>query len=99
ELLARVRAVLRRVATSNNGKQVMLQDRVIDFGSHEIGGPGNRISHLTPKEVLVLQYLVANKAKTLSCKHLAQTIWHRDGTGEVEYVRVVIRQIKQKLEP
>jgi two-component system response regulator MprA len=51
ELLARVRAILRRVAPYGAKRQlVVLQDRAIDFQSHEIKGPDGRVAHLTPKE-------------------------------------------------
>jgi two-component system, OmpR family, KDP operon response regulator KdpE len=100
ELLARVRAVLRRVTRSDDGgHQIFLQDRAINLKSYEIRGPGNRVSHLTPKEFLVLKCLVAHADKAFTHQNLAQTVWQRDGGGEVEYVRVVIRQLRRKLEP
>jgi two-component system, OmpR family, KDP operon response regulator KdpE len=99
EFLARVRAVLRRVTRSNGGPQIILQDRAIDLKTYEIIGPGSRVSHLTPKEFLVLQCLVANANKAFTHQNLAQTVWQRDGVGDVEYVRVVIGQLRRKLEP
>jgi two-component system KDP operon response regulator KdpE len=100
ELLARVRALLRRVTPSDDrGNQIILQDRVIDFQSHKIRGPGSRVSHLTPKEFLVLQCLVAHADKAFTHRSLSQTVWQRDGGGELEYIRIVIRQLRRKLEP
>jgi len=100
ELLARVRAVLRRVTRSDDQRsQLILQDRAIDFQSHKIRGPGRRVSHLTPKEFLVLQCLVAHANKAFTHQSLSQTVWQRDGAGEIEYMRVVIRQLRRKLEP
>jgi two-component system KDP operon response regulator KdpE len=99
ELLARVRAILRRVRRSSEGRQIVLQDREVDLKSYEIKGPGNRVSHLTPKEFLVLQQLVAHANQPRTPQTLAQTIWQRDGIGDVEYVRIVIRQLRQKIEP
>jgi two-component system KDP operon response regulator KdpE len=100
ELLARVRAVLRRVTRSNDGgRRIILQDRAIDLKSYEIKGPGSRVSHLTPKEFLVLQCLVAHADKAFTHQNLAQTIWQRDGGSDIEYVRVVIGQLRRKLEP
>lgn len=98
ELMARVRALLRRV-TRSGGKQIQLHDRAIDLDTHRIRGPQGRVSHLTPKEHLVLQYLLAHVNQPRTHRELAQTIWQRDGLGEVEYVRVVIQQLRRKLEP
>lgn len=100
ELLARVRAVLRRVTRfDEEGHQIILQDRAIDLQSHKIKGPGRRVSRLTPKEFLVLQCLVAHANKAFTHQNLAQTVWQRDGGGEVEFMRAVIRQLRLKLEP
>jgi DNA-binding response OmpR family regulator len=101
ELLARVRAVLRRVmrARSDDSRnQVILQDRAIDFQSRKIKGPGQSISHLTPKEFLVLQCLVSHPNTAFTNRTLSQTVWQRDGQGDFEYVRVVVRQLRRKLE-
>jgi two-component system KDP operon response regulator KdpE len=99
ELLARVRALLRRVTLRNEeGQQIFLHDRAIDLKSHKIKGPIGRVENLTPKEFLVLQCLVAQPNKPLAHRNLAQAVWQRDGQGEVEYVRVVIKQLRKKLE-
>lgn len=100
ELLARVRAILRRVARhSEENQQIVLQDRAIDLRSHRIKGPGDREIHLTPKEFLVLNHLVSNANKLLTHQSLAQSVWQRDAGGEVEYMRIVIKQLRRKLEP
>lgn len=100
ELQARVRALLRRVTRfEDEGHQIILQDRAIDLQSHKVRGPGGCVSHLTPKEFLVLQCLVAHANQSFSHQNLAQTVWQRDGGGEVEYMRIVIGQLRRKLEP
>jgi len=100
ELLARVRAILRRVTRSGEeGVPIVLQDRAIDLKSHRIKGPGDREIHLTPKECQVLKHLVANANKLLTHQSLAQSVWQRDAGGEMEYVRIVIKQLRRKLEP
>jgi two-component system KDP operon response regulator KdpE len=100
ELMARVRAILRRVKRSHGADHcIMLHDRAIDLESREVKGPDGMVSHLTPKEFLVLQYLVTHANKPRTHQSLAQTVWQRDGNGEVEYVRVVIKQLRGKLEP
>lgn len=100
ELLARVRAIMRRVRHSvEQAGQIALQDRAIDLRSHKVQGPGDQVTHLTPKEFLVLKYLIARADKPVNHRELAQTVWHRDGSGDLEYVRIVISQLRRKLEP
>jgi two-component system KDP operon response regulator KdpE len=99
ELLARVRAISRRVGGFEGRHRIVLQDRHVDLRSYEIKGPGTQVSHLTPKEFLVLQYLVSHANEPKTTRALARTIWQRDGKGDLEYVRVVIRQLRRKIEP
>ena len=99
ELRARIRAILRRVGRPAEKQcRVILEDRAIDLRTHKIQGPGRQVTPLTPKEFLVLQYLIARGDKPVSNRDLAQTVWQRDGSGDVEYVRVVISQLRRKLE-
>jgi two-component system KDP operon response regulator KdpE len=99
ELLARVRAILRRVARpTERNQQIILQDRAIDLRSHRIKGPGDREIRLTPKEFQVLQHLVSNANRLLTHQTLTQSVWQRDADGEIEYVRIVIKQLRRKLE-
>ncbi len=99
EMLARVRAILRRLARPGDQKEIILEDRAIDLRSHRIKGPGDREIRLTPKEFLVLKYLVSNANRLLSHQALAQSVWQRDAVGEVEYMRIVIKQLRRKIEP
>ena len=100
ELLARVRAILRRVKPSpGKRREVQLPDRAIDFQSHEIKGPDGRIAHLTPKECLVLEHLVTHANTPLTPQNLARSVWQRDGSGQIEFVRIVVKQLRRKLEP
>jgi two-component system, OmpR family, KDP operon response regulator KdpE len=100
ELLARVRAVLRRVKRpADEGLRIRLHDRTIDLQSHQIRGPGSRVSRLTPKEFYVLQCLVARANHAFTHQYLAETIWQRDAGGEIEYMYSVIGQLRRKLEP
>jgi len=98
ELLSRVRAILRRVARPGK-KQIVLPDGIIDMESRTITRRDGHRSHLTPKEFLVLQSLITPANKPRTHQSLAQTVWQRDGRGEVEYMRVVVAQLRKKLEP
>lgn len=99
ELLARVRALLRRVRFTASGEPIFLDDRAIDFRAHEITGPGGTIARLTPKECLVLRHLVTHANRPLAPQTLARSIWQRDGEGRIEFVRNVVQQLRKKLEP
>jgi two-component system KDP operon response regulator KdpE len=100
ELQARVRAILRRIENSDPiQRRVVLKDRAIDLDSHKVNGPGNRSTHLTPKEYLVLKYLMTRPDRPVNHRELAQTVWQRDGSGDLEYVRIVIGQLRRKIEP
>jgi DNA-binding response OmpR family regulator len=100
ELLARVRAILRRVTLPAGSRpRIVLEDRAIDFQSHQIHGPDGRVAHLTPKECQVLRRLVSHANQPLTAQSLAQTVWQRDGSGQIEYVRIVVKQLRRKLEP
>jgi len=100
ELLARVRAVMRRLRGINPAdEQVRLEDRAINLRSHKIRGPGDRVSHLTPKERLVLEHLLSRVNHPVTNRELAQAVWSRTDSGDFEYVRIVISDLRRKLEP
>jgi two-component system KDP operon response regulator KdpE len=100
ELQARVRALLRRVSGSlTRVPQIVLEDRTIDLASRKIKMRGGRVTSLTPKEYEVLQELVTRVDKSVTHATLAQTVWQREGKGEIEYLRIVIGQLRRKLEP
>jgi two-component system KDP operon response regulator KdpE len=100
ELLARVRALLRRVAPASSRRpKLILSGKVVDLQTHEVTGPGTEVAHLTPKEFNVLHYLLTNVNKSVSHRKLARAVWQRDSHGDFEYLRVVIGQLRKKLEP
>lgn len=98
ELAARVRALLRRVSRPGV-RHIVLDDRTIDLEARKINGPQGRVSSLTPREFQVLHCLVTYPNKPRTHQGLAQMVWQRDGSGEVEYMRIVVKQLRRKLEP
>jgi two-component system KDP operon response regulator KdpE len=99
ELLARVRALLRRVAHAGSLKpKLILSGRMIDLHTREVTGPGHYAAHLTPKEFDVLQYLLDHANRSVSNQELARAVWRRE-YGDFEYLRIVIGQLRRKLEP
>jgi len=97
ELLARVRAALRRYAPDEVVPPFVSKEMSIDFDSREVTVRGHGV-HLTPKEYDVLKHLVANQGKPLTHRRLLQSVWGPDYGEETENLRVVINQLRKKIE-
>src|SRR2546422_4496646 len=99
ELLARVRAVLRRLSTSeSNDRALTVGDVSIDTDERRVVVGGNEI-RLTPKEFDVLKYLVSNAGKVVTHRALLQAVWGWQSADQTEYLRVFINQLRRKIEP
>jgi two-component system KDP operon response regulator KdpE len=98
ELLARVRALLRRAGSTEDPQTFESRDLKIDFDRRVVSVRGARI-RLTPKEFELLRFLVANKGKALRHRRLLQTIWGPNYGDERQYLRVFISQLRKKIEP
>src|SRR5215204_3272035 len=101
ELLARIRAALRR---SQAGKaedsspvlevgdfRINLEDRSVTVKGREV--------HLTPKEYDLMVYLVSHPGKVLTHRTLMTSIWGGDLAEQTEYLRVFVGQLRKKVEP
>ena len=99
EVLARVRANLRRVPLSpHKGPVVVVFDGIeVNLGSRHIS-IGGRDVRLTPKQFEVLHYLVANPNVAIPHSKILKAIWGPDYGDEVEYLHVVINQLRKKIE-
>jgi len=97
ELLARVRAAPRRYAPDEVVPPFVSKDMSIDFDSREVTVRGHGV-HLTPKEYDVLKHLVENQGKPLTHRRLLQSVWGPDYGEETENLRVVINQLRKKIE-
>jgi two-component system KDP operon response regulator KdpE len=100
ELLARLRANLRRTPLApRQGSTVITFDEVqVDLGSHHVSIQG-RDMRLTPKQFEVLNYLIANPNVAIPHAKILQSIWGSDYGGEVEYLHVLVNQLRKKIEP
>lgn len=98
ELLARIRAALRRTLPQDKLAPFVSKDLTIDFAARRVVA-GHREVHLTPKEFDVLRQLVANQGKPLTHRRLLQSVWGPDYGDEPEYLRVTINQLRRKIEP
>src|SRR5262245_4351169 len=99
ELLARIRAVLRRLSGSETDQHVLtVGDLHIDTDERRVVVAGKEV-RLTPKEFEVLKYLVRSAGKVVTHQALLQSVWGRQSTDQVEYLRVFINQLRRKIEP
>ena len=97
ELLARIRAALRRYSPGDAVPPFVSKDLTIDFEGRQVAVRGETV-HLTPKEYDVLKHLVANQGKPLTHRRLLQSVWGPDYGEETENLRVVINQLRKKIE-
>src|SRR6266849_2509431 len=97
ELLARIRSALRRYAPGDAMPPFVSKELSVDFEAREVVVRG-QVVHLTPKEYDVLKYLIANQGKPLAHRRLLQAVWGPDYGEETENLRVVINQLRKKIE-
>ena len=101
ELVSRVKAVLRRTQSSVTPEEAVLQvdDRLgIDFNSHEVIVEGQRIK-LRPTEFRLLYHLVENAGWVVPHETLLAKVWGYEYQEEVQYLRLYITYLRQKIEP
>jgi two-component system, OmpR family, KDP operon response regulator KdpE len=100
ELLARVRAALRRASIPEQQ-----ESPVIDIGDFRIDIPARRVEvskqeiHLTPKEFDLLVYLARHPGKVLTHRALLAAVWGPNSVQQPEYLRVFVGHLRKKLEP
>jgi two-component system KDP operon response regulator KdpE len=99
ELLARIRAALRRVPVppQSSPARIELGRLVIDFTARTVGN-GGVTSHLTPKELDLLRYFTQRPNEAVSHRQLLQAVWGPDYGDQVDYLRVFIRSLRKKIE-
>jgi DNA-binding response OmpR family regulator len=96
ELVARVRAVLRRTQAGDPDTVLRFGPLVIDLDRHEVTEDG-RMVHLPAKEFLLLQYLLEHRGRVLSRDLLLSDVWGYRYTGGTRTVDVHIRRLREKL--
>ncbi|HEX4166745.1 MAG TPA: response regulator transcription factor [Bryobacteraceae bacterium] len=99
ELLARIRANLRRIPDEDQTPEpIIVSDQLsIDFATRQVIVAGKPV-RLTPKEFDLLQYLVTNANRPVAHRKLLQTLWGPEYGNEVEYLRVFVSQLRKKIE-
>jgi two-component system KDP operon response regulator KdpE len=99
ELMARVKAVLRRLempAPTSRAPSFRSNDLEVDFAKQEARLRGERLD-LTPTEYKLLYHLVRNAGHILAHSTLLAKVWGREYVDEVDYIRVYIRRLRDKL--
>ncbi len=99
ELVARVRAVLRRTGDTGPSSEGRLtfEDLVLDEESHEVTRSGSPIE-LTPTEFTLLRYLLLNPKRVLSKAQILDHVWHYDFGGDANVVETYISYLRKKID-
>lgn len=103
ELVARIRAVLRRTPNTKSGEEnsrqpvVIFDNLTIDFTRHQVTVDGKRVN-LSPIEFRLLSALVQHRGRILSHEFLLREVWGSEYMGEVEYLRQYISYLRYKIE-
>jgi two-component system, OmpR family, KDP operon response regulator KdpE len=106
ELLARLRAVTRRVPAGDDTPCVRIGDHLVDLQAHRVISAAATDAqrppadlHLTPTEWQLLEQLIRNPGKLVSQRELLLKIWGPKYVDETHYLRQYMAQLRRKLEP
>ena len=99
ELLARIRAVMRRsqAMPASEGPPFVRPGFSMDFGAREVLRHGKAV-RLTPQEYSLLYHLVKNAGRVVPHKTLLAKVWGREYAEEVDYLKVHVQRLRAKLE-
>jgi two-component system KDP operon response regulator KdpE len=98
ELLARVRAALRRGAGEVDTTAIDAGDFKVDLDSRRVHARGSEV-RLTPKEFDLFVYMARHPNRVISHRTLLEAVWGEASQEQPEYLRVFMGQLRKKLEP
>ncbi len=99
ELLARVRATLRRTTQPKAGMRALhAGDFSLDRDAYTVEIKGREV-RLTPKEFQLLEFLIQNVGRVLTHKMLLSAVWERSSAEQLDSVRALVKQLRKKIEP
>jgi two-component system KDP operon response regulator KdpE len=98
ELLARLRAVLRRTSEEDEEAAVSVGDVVVDMPARRVTRAGEDV-HLTPIEFDLLRVLATHRGKLVTHRQLLHEVWGPGFESETHYLRVHVAHIRSKIEP
>src|SRR5664280_684937 len=97
ELLARLRASLRRTTGAAEAPRVVAEGFTVDLVEKRVTRDGQDV-HLTPKEWGIVEVLVRNPGRLVSQRQLLHDVWGPEYETETEYLRVLMGRVRRKLE-
>ena len=97
ELLARLRAALRRAPGADQDPHVVAEGFTVDLDTRRVVRDGVPV-HLTPKEWGIVEVLVRNPGRLVSQRQLLREVWGPGYGTETEYLRVLMARVRRKLE-
>jgi two-component system, OmpR family, KDP operon response regulator KdpE len=97
ELLARLRAVMRRSAEVGGGPQITIGELVLDLADRRVERGGEEI-HLTPIEFDLVRVLAQHRGRLVTHRQLLREVWGPEYAQETQYLRVHVAHIRAKLE-
>jgi two-component system KDP operon response regulator KdpE len=98
ELLARLRAAVRRGTVTTEGPVVTTEDFTVDLAAKRVT-TGEGVVRLTPTEWHLLEVLVRHRGRLITQRQLLREVWGPAYTTEINYLRVYVAQLRRKLEP
>jgi two-component system KDP operon response regulator KdpE len=99
ELMARIRAALRRLPVAPSAvSRLRVGELTIDFSARTVS-QGQTTTHLTPKELDLLRYLTLHANEAVPHRELLQAVWGPDYGDQVDYLRAFIKSLRKKIEP
>ena len=97
ELLARIRAVLRRAQGAAPSERLVFEDLEMNEEAHEVSRAGRPID-LTPTEFALLRYFLLNPRRVLSKEQILDHVWHYDFGGDASIVETYMSYVRKKVE-
>jgi two-component system KDP operon response regulator KdpE len=98
ELLARLRAVLRRATEDGGESEIAIGSLVVNLGARTVSRDGAEV-HLTPIEFDLLRQLAIHRGKLVTHRQLLREVWGPAYETETHYLRVHVAHIRSKIEP
>ena len=99
ELLARLRAALRRIESGQELAVVTTEHFTIDLASKSAQGPNGKTVRLTPTEWHIIEVLIREQGRLVGQRELLKEVWGPAYETETNYLRVYLAQLRRKLEP
>jgi two-component system, OmpR family, KDP operon response regulator KdpE len=99
ELLARLRAATRRIASGPDEPVIDVGDFIVDLAAKRVTARGGEQVALTPTEWQLLELLARHRGRLVTSRQLLQHVWGPNQQTETHYLRVYMAQLRHKLEP